>query len=180
MLGMHGTAYANFSVSECDLLIAVGARFDDRVTGKLDEFAVNAQIIHIDIDPAEVGKNKTPHLSLIGDVKKILGELIKIAKKQNISTSDQTFAWRERIKKWQTVYPLVIPQGETKVSPQEILNNLTELAPNAFFTTDVGQHQMWSAQFLKCGVRKWSSSAGLGTMGYGIPVAIGDQFQKTL
>ena len=175
MLGMHGTAYANFSVSECDLLIAVGARFDDRVTGKLDEFAVNAQIIHIDIDPAEVGKNKTPHLSLIGDVKKILGELIKIAKKQNISTSDQTFAWRERIKKWQTVYPLVIPQGETKVSPQEILNNLTELAPNAFFTTDVGQHQMWSAQFLKCGVRKWSSSAGLGTMGYGIPAAIGNQ-----
>ena len=175
MLGMHGTAYANFSVSECDLLIAVGARFDDRVTGKLDEFAVNAQIIHIDIDPAEVGKNKTPHLSLIGDVKKILGELIKIAKKQNISTSDQTFAWRERIKKWQTVYPLVIPQGETKVSPQEILNNLTELAPNAFFTTDVGQHQMWSAQFLKCGVRKWSSSAGLGTIGYGIPAAIGNQ-----
>ena len=175
MLGMHGTAYANFSVSECDLLIAVGARFDDRVTGKLDEFAVNAQIIHIDIDPAEVGKNKTPHLSLIGDVKKILGELIKIAKKQNISTSDQTFAWLERIKKWQTVYPLVIPQGETKVSPQEILNNLTELAPNAFFTTDVGQHQMWSAQFLKCGVRKWSSSAGLGTMGYGIPAAIGNQ-----
>jgi|TARA_B100000780_G_scaffold5472_1_gene4346 acetolactate synthase-1/2/3 large subunit len=175
MLGMHGTAYANFSVSECDLLIAIGARFDDRVTGKLDEFAVNAQIIHIDIDPAEVGKNKTPHLSLIGDVKKILGELIKIAKKQNLSTSDQTFAWRERIKKWQTVYPLVIPQGETKVSPQEILNNLTELAPNAFFTTDVGQHQMWSAQFLKCGVRKWSSSAGLGTMGYGIPAAIGNQ-----
>jgi acetolactate synthase-1/2/3 large subunit len=175
MLGMHGTAYANFSVSECDLLIAIGARFDDRVTGKLDEFAVNAQIIHIDIDPAEVGKNKTPHLSLIGDVKKILGELIKIAKKQNFSTSEQTFAWRERIKKWQTVYPLVIPQGETKVSPQEILNNLTELAPNAFFTTDVGQHQMWSAQFLKCGVRKWSSSAGLGTMGYGIPAAIGNQ-----
>lgn len=175
MLGMHGTAYANFSVSECDLLIAIGARFDDRVTGKLDEFAVNAQIIHIDIDPAEVGKNKTPHLSLIGDVKKILGELIKIAKKQNLSTSDQTFAWRERIKKWQTVYPLAIPQGETKVSPQEILNNLTELAPNAFFTTDVGQHQMWSAQFLKCGVRKWSSSAGLGTMGYGIPAAIGNQ-----
>ena len=175
MLGMHGTAYANFSVSECDLLIAVGARFDDRVTGKLDEFAVNAQIIHIDIDPAEVGKNKTPHLSLIGDVKKILGELIKIAKKQNISTSHQTFAWRERIKKWQTVYPLVIPQGETKVSPQEILNNLTELAPNAFFTTDVGQHQMWAAQFLKCGVRKWSWSAGLVTMGYGIPAAIGNQ-----
>jgi acetolactate synthase-1/2/3 large subunit len=175
MLGMHGTAYANFSVSECDLLIAVGARFDDRVTGKLDEFAVNAQIIHIDIDPAEVGKNRTPHLSLIGDVKKILGELIKITQKRNISSSDQTFAWRERIKKWQTVYPLVIPQNEAQIAPQEILNTLTQLSPNAFFTTDVGQHQMWSAQFLKCGVRKWSSSAGLGTMGYGIPAAIGNQ-----
>ena len=175
MLGMHGTAYANFSVSECDLLIAVGARFDDRVTGKLDEFAVNAQIIHIDIDPAEVGKNRTPHLSLIGDVKKILSELIKIAKKRNLSTSEQTFAWRERIKKWRNVYPLVIPQGETKISPQEILDTLNELFPTAFFTTDVGQHQMWSAQFLKCQVRKWSSSAGLGTMGYGIPAAIGNQ-----
>jgi acetolactate synthase-1/2/3 large subunit len=175
MLGMHGTAYANFSVSECDLLIAVGARFDDRVTGKLDEFAVNAQIIHIDIDPAEVGKNRTPNLSLIGDVKKILGELMKVAKKRNISTSDQTFAWRERIKKWQIVYPLLIPQTETKISPQEILDTLTKLSPDAFFTTDVGQHQMWSAQFLKCDVRKWASSAGLGTMGYGIPAAIGNQ-----
>lgn len=175
MLGMHGTAYANFSVSECDLLIAVGARFDDRVTGKLDEFAVNAQIIHLDIDPAEVGKNRTPHLSLIGDVKKILGELIKITKKRNLTTSDQTIAWRERIKKWQAVYPLIIPQTETKISPQKILKILNDLKPNAFFTTDVGQHQMWSAQFLKCQIRKWSSSAGLGTMGYGIPAAIGNQ-----
>ena len=175
MLGMHGTAYANFSVSECDLLIAVGARFDDRVTGKLDEFAVNAQIIHIDIDPAEVGKNRTPHLSVIGDVKKILGEIIKISYKSQLTTSDQTFAWRERIKKWRNVYPLIIPQGETKISPQQILDTINQLVPEAFFTTDVGQHQMWSAQFLKCQVRKWSSSAGLGTMGYGIPAAIGNQ-----
>jgi acetolactate synthase-1/2/3 large subunit len=175
MLGMHGTAYANFSVSECDLLIAVGARFDDRVTGKLDEFAVNAQIIHIDIDPAEVGKNRTPHLSVIGDVKKILGEIIKIAQKTTLTSSDQTLAWRDRIKKWRNVYPLIIPQGETKISPQEILDTLNQLVPDAFFTTDVGQHQMWSAQFLKCQVRKWSSSAGLGTMGYGIPAAIGNQ-----
>jgi acetolactate synthase-1/2/3 large subunit len=175
MLGMHGTAYANFSVSECDLLIAIGARFDDRVTGKLDEFAVNAQIIHIDIDPAEIGKNRTPQLSLIGDVKKILGELIKITKTSNITTPDQTFAWRERIKKWQDVYPLIIPKSGTKISPQEILYTLNQLKPEAFFTTDVGQHQMWSAQFLKCQIRKWSSSAGLGTMGYGIPAAIGNQ-----
>ena len=142
MLGMHGTAYANFSVSECDLLIAVGARFDDRVTGKLDEFAVNAQIIHIDIDPAEVGKNRTPHLSVIGDVKKILGEIIKISYKSQLTTSDQTFAWRERIKKWRNVYPLIIPQGETKISPQQILDTINQLVPEAYLTTAVGQPPM--------------------------------------
>lgn len=175
MLGMHGTAYANFSVSECDLLIAIGARFDDRVTGKLDEFAVNAQILHIDIDPAEIGKNRNPNLSLIGDIKKILGDLAKLAQRKNSTRRDQTFAWRERIKKWRTAYPLLMTTDQTQLSPQQILECASNLAPNAFFTTDVGQHQMWSAQFLKCQVRKWSSSAGLGTMGYGIPAAIGNQ-----
>ena len=175
MLGMHGTAYANFSVSECDLLIAVGARFDDRVTGKLDEFAVNAQIIHIDIDPAEIGKNRNPNISLIGDIKKILAELLKLAKKKTIIHRDLTFAWRERIKKWRVAYPLLVPNDTIKLSPQQVLNSINTIVPNAFFTTDVGQHQMWSAQFLKCQVRKWSSSAGLGTMGYGIPAAIGNQ-----
>lgn len=175
MLGMHGTAYANFSVSECDLLIAVGARFDDRVTGKLDEFAVNAQIIHMDIDPAEIGKNRSPNISLIGDIKKILGELLKLRRLKSVKRFDQTLAWRERIKKWRSSYPLLIPTSQTALSPQQVLNTISEIAPNAFFTTDVGQHQMWSAQFLKCQVRKWSSSAGLGTMGYGIPAAIGNQ-----
>lgn len=176
MLGMHGTAYANFSVSECDLLIAVGARFDDRVTGKLDEFAVNAQVIHIDIDPAEVGKNRQPTISLVGDVKKILHELNTELKKYS-SPIDETVTWRQRIMKWQNMYPLVVP-GKTDnaiLSPQKILNYLNQIAPNAFFTTDVGQHQMWSAQFLKIKPRKWSSSAGLGTMGYGLPAAIGNQ-----
>jgi len=175
MLGMHGTAYANFSVSECDLLIAVGARFDDRVTGKLDEFAVNAQIIHMDIDPAEIGKNRVPNISLIGDIKKILGELLKLSKYNVTSRQDQTLAWRQRIEKWNSAYPLVVPTGQSTLSPQQILTTISDIAPNAFFTTDVGQHQMWSAQFLKCQVRKWSSSAGLGTMGYGIPAAIGNQ-----
>jgi acetolactate synthase-1/2/3 large subunit len=175
MLGMHGTAYANFSVSECDLLIAVGARFDDRVTGKLDEFAVNAQILHMDIDPAEIGKNRNPNISLIGDIKKILGELLKIAESKSSGRRDQTLAWRQRIKKWRTAYPLLIPKDLTTLSPQLILDLTTQLEPGAFFTTDVGQHQMWSAQFLKCEVRKWASSAGLGTMGYGIPAAIGNQ-----
>ena len=178
MLGMHGTAYANFSVSECDLLIAVGARFDDRVTGKLDEFAVNAQVVHIDIDPAEVGKNRAPNISLVGDVKKILTQLLKILKNQNIRPDiDQTFTWHQRISKWRQSYPLVIPnKNKTNVlSPQKVLDCLNQIAPYAFFTTDVGQHQMWSAQFLKCHPRKWSSSAGLGTMGYGLPAAIGNQ-----
>jgi acetolactate synthase-1/2/3 large subunit len=175
MLGMHGTAYANFSVSECDLLLAVGARFDDRVTGKLDEFAVGAQIIHIDIDPAEIGKNCIPTLSLTGDLKKILGELLKLARQTTIVIPATTSLWRARIANWQAVYPLLIPTDTTRLSPQYILNTISDLAPNAFFTTDVGQHQMWSAQFLKCQVRKWSSSAGLGTMGYGIPAAIGNQ-----
>lgn len=175
MLGMHGTAYANFAVSECDLLIAIGARFDDRVTGKLDEFAVNAQVLHMDIDPAEVGKNRTPNVSLIGDIKKILGELLKFAYQQTSIQHQQTFSWRERIKKWRQVYPLLIPTTPQILSPQQILNSISDSYPNAFFTTDVGQHQMWSAQFLKCNVRKWSSSAGLGTMGYGIPAAIGNQ-----
>ena len=176
MLGMHGTAYANFSVSECDLLIAIGARFDDRVTGKLDEFATNADVIHIDIDPAEVGKNRQPYQSLIGDIKKILFEVLKIVKLQkNSLIYDRTLNWRKRIEKWKKAYPLIIPCSNQKLSPQIVLNFLNKVASNSFFTTDVGQHQMWSAQFLKCRIRKWASSSGLGTMGYGIPAAIGSQ-----
>ena len=178
MLGMHGTAYANFSVSECDLLLAVGARFDDRVTGKLDEFAVNAQVVHIDIDPAEVGKNRQPNISLVGDVKKILSEFLRLVKnKENVYNADHTFTWCQRISKWQSTYPLQISDQDNNnsLSPQKVLTTLNKIAPQAFFTTDVGQHQMWSAQFLKCQPRRWSSSAGLGTMGYGLPAAIGNQ-----
>jgi acetolactate synthase-1/2/3 large subunit len=175
MLGMHGTAYANFSVSECDLLIAVGSRFDDRVTGKLDEFACHAQIIHIDIDPAEIGKNRVPQLALVGDVKKILREILKEQNNQRID-KEQTRAWLDRINKWKQSYPLIVPKGQNQPTPQEIIDLLAKLAPDAYYTTDVGQHQMWSAQFIKCGPRKWASSAGLGTMGFGLPAAIGIQF----
>ncbi len=175
MLGMHGTAYANFAVSECDLLIAVGARFDDRVTGKLEDFASQAQILQIDIDPHEVGKNKIPHLAILGDIKKVLQELLKTSTIAPVYDATQTRFWRERIVKWKEKYPLIIPEAPTKLSPQQIINRVAELFPNAYFTTDVGQHQMWSAQFLKCNIRKWLSSAGLGTMGYGLPAAIGAQ-----
>jgi acetolactate synthase-1/2/3 large subunit len=175
MLGMHGTAYANFAVSECDLLIAIGARFDDRVTGKLEDFASQAQIIQIDIDPHEVGKNKIPHLAILGDIKKVLQELLKHSTLFTSYDSTQTKFWRERILKWKEKHPLVIPKAPETLSPQQIVSRVAELLPNAYFTTDVGQHQMWAAQFLRCNIRKWMSSAGLGTMGYGLPAAIGAQ-----
>ena len=174
MLGMHGTAYANFAVSECDLLIAVGARFDDRVTGKLEVFASEAKIIHIDIDPAEVGKNKAPHVPIVGDVKVVLQQMLKRVVELNIPhQSEQTQAWRDRIQEWRTHYPLVVPHHAESLSPQEVIVELGRQAPYAYFTTDVGQHQMWAAQFINYGPRRWISSAGLGTMGFGMPAAMG-------
>lgn len=175
MLGMHGTAYANFSVSECDLLIAVGARFDDRVTGKLDDFACNAQVIQIDIDPAEVNKNRIPELVLLGDIKTILQELLKEQVYDLQLDLAQTVPWRKRINRWKQAYPLIIPNNNTTLSPQEVISLVSDCAPKAFFTTDVGQHQMWSAQFITCSPNHWASSAGLGTMGFGLPAAIGVQ-----
>ncbi|MFE1745557.1 biosynthetic-type acetolactate synthase large subunit [Coleofasciculus sp. H7-2] len=174
MLGMHGTAYANFSVSECDLLIAVGARFDDRVAGKLDEFASHAKVIHIDIDPAEVGKNRAPEVPIVGDVRNVLIDLLRRCHETNAAFElNQTKAWLERINRWREDYPLVVPQYPDSLAPQEVIVELGRQAPQAYYTTDVGQHQMWAAQFLKNGPRRWISSAGLGTMGYGMPAAMG-------
>ncbi|RFP52139.1 MAG: biosynthetic-type acetolactate synthase large subunit [Limnothrix sp. CACIAM 69d] len=174
MLGMHGTAYANFAVTECDLLIAVGARFDDRVTGKLDEFASRAKVIHIDIDPAEVGKTRVPDVPIVGDVKQVLIELLdRVRELEIVSNPAQTAAWHTRINQWKTDYPLVVPSYDNEIAPQEVIVELGRQAPDAYYTTDVGQHQMWAAQFLKNGPRRWISSAGLGTMGFGIPAAMG-------
>ena len=178
MLGMHGTAYANFAVSECDLLIALGARFDDRVTGKLDEFACNAQVIHIDIDPAEVGKNRIPHVAIVGDIKDILQEILQEIEETCYDCTNQTRSWKERIINWKKNYPLLIPRTIESLSPQEVISSLNKVVPQAFFTTDVGQHQMWAAQFLNVAPRHWLSSSGLGTMGYGLPAAIGAQIAK--
>jgi acetolactate synthase-1/2/3 large subunit len=176
MLGMHGTAYANFAVSECDLLIAVGARFDDRVTGKLDEFASRAKVIHIDIDPAEVGKNRAPEVPIVGDVKTILRQMWqRINELQIPPNTTATQDWLARIERWRKDYPLVVPQHADSISPQEVIVELGRQAPQAYYTTDVGQHQMWAAQFINYGPRRWISSAGLGTMGYGVPAAMGVQ-----
>lgn len=174
MLGMHGTAYANFAVSHCDLLIAIGARFDDRVTGKLDTFATGAKVIHIDIDPAEVGKNRKPDVPIVGDVRQVMIDLLRRNHEMgNGLNPEQTKPWRDRIAQWQEQYPLEEPHPSDTLSPQEVVVELGRQAPHAYYTTDVGQHQMWAAQFLKTGPRKWITSGGLGTMGYGVPAAIG-------
>ena len=173
MLGMHGTAYANFAVTECDLLIAAGARFDDRVTGRLDSFAPRARVIHIDIDAAEVGKNRVPEVPIVADVGDALQQLL--AASAGEQSLGRTEAWLQRIESWKQHYPLVVPSPEGEIAPQEVVVALRELAPEAIFTTDVGQHQMWAAQFLNTGPRRWISSAGLGTMGFGMPAAMGAQ-----
>ena len=173
MLGMHGTAYANFAVTDCDLLIAAGARFDDRVTGRLDGFAPRAQVIHIDIDAAELGKTRRPDVAVVADVKDALEALLAASAGED--SSGRTEAWLERINTWKQHYPLVVPAPEGEIAPQEVVAMLQELAPKAYVTTDVGQHQMWAAQFLHTGPRHWISSAGLGTMGFGMPAAMGVQ-----
>ena len=171
MLGMHGTAYANFAVTECDLLIAIGARFDDRVTGKLDTFAPNAKVIHFEIDPAEINKNRVVEVSVLGDVGISLVKLLDLSNQRK--TNPRTSQWLNKIKNWKNNFPLITPPKEGEIYPQEVLIALRDLAQDAYITTDVGQHQMWAAQYLLNGPRQWISSAGLGTMGFGMPAAMG-------
>jgi acetolactate synthase-1/2/3 large subunit len=140
MLGMHGTVYANYAVSECDLLIALGARFDDRVTGKLDEFACHAQVIHVDIDPAEVGKNRLPQIGIVGEVKEVIQDLLECLKTSDRPNYEQTQPWRKRLTRWRNEYPLLIPKNAQNLSPQEVISEINKYSSNAYWTTDVGQH----------------------------------------
>ncbi|MCX6375202.1 MAG: biosynthetic-type acetolactate synthase large subunit [Armatimonadetes bacterium] len=169
MLGMHGTAYANYAVAHCDLLIAVGARFDDRVTGKLDAFATNAKVIHIDIDPAEIGKTVHVDVPIVGDCKTVLSELLKRIEPRGATD------WNQRVMEWRKQYPL--HYAEDGLLPQYVIEKIWEVTKGeAVVATGVGQHQMWAAQFFRCQYpRQFLSSGGLGTMGYGLPAGIGAQ-----
>ncbi|MFZ2968069.1 MAG: acetolactate synthase large subunit [Sulfuricurvum sp.] len=173
MLGMHGSYAANMAMSETDLVIGLGARFDDRVTGKISEFAKNAQIIHVDIDPASISKLVNAHFPIVGDVKNVLETLIPLAKEQ---VDPSRYApWIKTIANFNKLHPLGYTEGTDRLKPQWVVQRIGQiLGDGANISTDVGQHQMWTAQFYPFSrPRQWNSSGGLGTMGYGFPAAIG-------
>ncbi len=181
MLGMHGTYYANMAVQNADLIIAIGMRFDDRVTGKTDAFAPNAKIIHIDIDPTSIRKNVRVDIPIVGDVSRVLEVLNKILKEEVKPQWDEVRkAWLKQIAQWKKERPLTYEFDPEVIKPQYVIEKIYEITKGeAIITTEVGQNQMWAAQFYKYNKpRRWVSSGGLGTMGYGFPAAIGAQLAR--
>ncbi len=178
MLGMHGTYAANMAIQESDLIIAIGARFDDRVTGKLSEFAPNAKVIHIDIDSAEIGKNRAVDIPIVGDAKLVMEELLPEVEKQ-VAKNREFYAVREKwilkVRSWKERYPLWYEPSDRVIKPQFVIEKIWEVTKGeAVITTDVGQHQMWVAQYYRFSFpRQLITSGGLGTMGFGVPAAIG-------
>ncbi|MBM4206984.1 MAG: acetolactate synthase 3 large subunit [Gammaproteobacteria bacterium] len=176
MLGMHGTYEANMGMHESDLIIAVGARFDDRVTGKLDQFCPYAKIIHIDIDPASISKTVKVDVPIVGEVKPVLEQMIELLKESKKEPNKKALeAWWQQIKQWQNLDCLSYDHDSQLIKPQFVIEQLYEVTKGeAFVTSDVGQHQMWAAQYYKFDKpRRWINSGGLGTMGFGLPAAIG-------
>jgi len=181
MLGMHGTYAANMAVAESDLLVALGVRFDDRVTGKLATFAPNARVIHVDIDPANIGKNVVPSLPLAGDVKEALVQFLSVVHEHGSPRIHESIRkreeWWEQIRNWQRMQPLRFAGSQNQIKPQSVIRALHQLTKgDAVVVTDVGQHQMWVAQFYPfTKARQLITSGGLGTMGFGLPAAVGAQ-----
>ncbi len=175
MLGMHGTRAANYAMDEADLIVAIGARFDDRITGKLTEFAPRAKFIHIDIDPAEISKNVPAHIPIVGDAKNIVPRLT--AEYRALAADPSRLEdWWGRIATWRERHPLGYePSADSEIKPQHMIEALYEATGGeAIVTSDVGQHQMWAAQYFHFPqARRWINSGGLGTMGFGLPAAMG-------
>jgi acetolactate synthase-1/2/3 large subunit len=181
MLGMHGTYCANMAVSNCDVLFAIGARFDDRVTGKVEAFAPNATIIHVDVDPTSISKSVIVDIPIVGDCKRTLRHLISIFEKEPIQNLDEKRRpWLEQIEDWKKTHPLTYNQNSHIIKPQFVIEKIYELSKgDAVVTTEVGQNQMWTAQFYHfTEPRTLITSGGLGTMGYGFPAAIGAQVAR--
>ena len=173
MLGMHGSVYANKAICDCDLLLALGVRFDDRVTGKLQEFARNAKIVHIDIDASELNKNKPTHIPIVSDVKYAMENLLPL-----VEPCEGIEAWKQQCQEWKNQYPFSYDQDFDGILQQHAIAELSRLTRDreTFVSVGVGQHQMWAAQFFKLDKpRTWLSSSGLGTMGFGLPAAMGVQ-----
>ena len=182
MLGMHGSYEANNAMYHCDLMINIGARFDDRITGKIDEFSPNSKKVHIDIDPSSINKNVKVDLPIIGDVSEVINSTIKTIKKikPNFTKSNKQkiSKWWEKIEKWRSIKSFDYVNSEETIKPQYAIQRLYELTKNkdSYITTEVGQHQMWAAQHYKFNKpNRWMTSGGLGTMGYGLPAAVGVQ-----
>jgi acetolactate synthase-1/2/3 large subunit len=176
MLGMHGTYEANMGMHESDVIIAIGARFDDRVTGKLDQFCPYAKIIHIDVDPASISKTVKVDIPIVGEVKPVLEQMIELIKENKKAPNKKVLdAWWQQIKDWQALNCLEYDRSSPLIKPQYVIEQLYEVTKGeAYVTSDVGQHQMWAAQYYKFDKpRRWINSGGLGTMGFGMPAAIG-------
>lgn len=182
--GMHGSYAANMGLTECDLLIALGTRFDDRVTGRLAAFAPKAKVIHVDIDPAEIGKNRTADLPIVGDVKRVLSKITRslndLAQDHKNKNASARAKWLGQIAAWKQEHPLAAETSDTEIKPQHLMKEIDRLSGGqAVVTSDVGQHQMWAAQLVRFNEpRLWINSGGLGSMGFGLPAAIGAQFAR--
>lgn len=178
MLGMHGTYRANMTIHESDLILAIGARFDDRVTGNVAKFAPYARVVHIDIDPSAISKNIVVHVPVVGDVKGVLKSLNNLQKKEEPVWAEIRQKWLDQVRLWSDEKPLTYDRDSAQIKPQYVIERLSELAPkDAIIATEVGQNQMWTAQWYRFNKpRTLLSSGGLGTMGYGFPAAMGAQF----